>query len=332
MNKIVYFVSLCFVFGLLSCSKEHVDLDPEVEKWKDLSIALLDSTLAFEDRGLHTSSYAAYTTAILFGWHDKRTQIRLNEAYSIIDKKGYGLGYSWDAFQDGTINDEFTNYTVTMTDHVGYPLLKGYLAGSVSKVRLEHLLSRLITVPYADSMNNCYSYSDNPNDIVGCVHNVNLGVGFFFEKIKDLDVVEFDYETQINAIVEREISDYLPDVNNYLYWEGGSRLTDQNHLSYQAWCMMQMSDDSLRTIGDKLITDISFNRDTTVSALIGHLRLLPFNDFESDTLFNDLLLLMADSANHYSQSQVYNVSNPRILSQLALWSAVYYKAKSEAGY
>ena len=325
MNKIACFFSLCLAFGLLSCSKEHVELDPEVEKWKDLSMALLDSTLVFEDRGLQTSSYAAYTTAILFGWDDKRTQLRLEEAYFIIDEQGYGLGYSWDAFQDGTINDEFTNYTVTMADHVGYPFIMGYLSGAVPRIRLEHLVDKLLNVPYADSLNNCFAYSDNLNDVVGCVHNVNMGVGLFLERIRNLDFVEYDYDTQINSIIEREIGSYIPEVKNFRYWEGSSKLTDQNHLSYQAWCMMKMQNDSLRVIAEELIDDITFNRDTTVSSLIGHLRILPYNEFESDTLFRDLELLMIDSVNHYSQSHVYNMSNQRILSQLALWSAIYYE-------
>lgn len=327
--KIKNLIFILFIF-IISCDKKNVIQNPNAEKWKVLSLELVDLAIrndTIPTPTVQTYSCLAYAFAITNGWDDKETKKYLNKSYSIIDSLGYGLGYAWDAFQDKTINSKYTNYTVTMTDHVGYTFMEGYKKGKIPKEKLIHLIQSILKVPYADNLKNgkCWAYSDSPNDIVGCVHNINIGLAYFFEDVTKAGFIEFDLKENIKEIIDREVSSYISEKNNYLYWDRSKSLTDQNHLAYQAWCMIQLSDIKANEIGRSIISDISQNKQKDISSLIGQLRVLPYSESESEYLYNVLKQLSENKENEYKEIGTYTMKNPRILSQLALWSAKYYE-------
>jgi hypothetical protein len=244
-----------------------------------------------------------------------------------IDMYGYGLGLKWDAFQDKTINDEYTNYTVTMADHVGLAFIEAYKNGALGKERLMHLRSAILRVPFADKLGNgvCLAYSDNKNDVVGCVHNVNIGAAFFLYELKKLEIsVDNGNSDLINLILERERTSFIPELENYYYWDKSKFLTDQNYLAYQACCMIQFDNLGIREIGNKLVKKIERNREKDISSLIGQLRLLSISEFDSDELLTVLKKLIHGEENNYTPVGIYKFDNARISAQLALWSAMYY--------
>ncbi|WNB17741.1 hypothetical protein [Marivirga arenosa] len=301
------------------------------KKWRKLSIDLTEKaeTTTIKLGQNHYIAYLTYANALLYGWKHEKVKTKLNALYEEIEKNGYGLGYSWDAFQDGSVNPDTTNYTITITDHVGLVLLKGYLAGVVEEARIHHLVNALQRIPLADSikLGNCLAYSDSPYDQIGCVHNVNISAAQFLNSINvltNLKVKNIDYE--IDQILTREINSYQPAEKNFLYWDGGSRLTDQNHLAFQVWCMLDLDKSKLDVIAEEILDSLIVNREKTISALIGQLRLLTYNDTNANSIMTELLLLLSNHKPTLDEYKIINkLDNPRELAQLAVWSAVYSK-------
>jgi hypothetical protein len=338
MKKLILLLNIL----IISCDTDltpKIETDPEIEKWKVLSSELVDLALFHGNNPenpyyitgntLHTHVFLTYTLAINNGWEDDQTLNSLNNAYSLIDSLKYGLGYEWDAFQDGTINSKFTNYTITMTYHVGYPFIQGYKAGAIPILKLIDLIDSVLNVPLADSLENgtCWAYSDNPNDVVGCVHNVNISVAFFLEQIMQLGFYEYNFTDEINSIVDRELHSFLPEHNNYLYWDGQDILTDQNHLAHQAWFMYNLSDEEIQTLGSIIIDEISNNRQKDIKSLVGQLLILQTNNFQSDSLYVVIKRLLNNEESEYFETGSYSFSNPRILAQLALYSIKFYQSQ-----
>lgn len=298
-------------------------------KWKLLSQALMDSAIVNDNSNdVHTYTFLAYSNAILHGWDDSKTINFLNSAYNLIDLYGYGLGDAWDAFGDGSINDEYTNYTVTMTTYVGWPFINGYLAGAVEEDRLIDLVEALLQVPPADTIEvgECWSYSDNPNDAIGCVHNINIGVAYFLQEFMKLNLTDNDFASDIAEIIEREIISYIPEEINFLYWDGNtSQLTDQHHLAYQGWHMLNLDNEEANSIGNEILNYISSNRNQDISSLIGQLVALMYYDSEADLLYDIVINLLDGNQSNYSEFSYYTMSNPRVLAHYSLWAANYYK-------
>ncbi|MBA4849507.1 hypothetical protein [Emticicia sp. BO119] len=315
---------------LINCKNEKVNTDPNVEKWKNLSINLIEATIKNDtvpETIVNTYSSLTHAIAIIKGWDNNESKKYLNKTYDIIDSLGYGLGYEWDAFQDGTVNSKYTNYTVTMADHVGFTFVAGYKAGIIPRRRLTHLLESINKIPYADNLINgkCLAYSDSKNDIIGCVHNVNIGVAYIFQEMKNIGLVSNELDGKIKDIIDREIDSYLIDKNSYLYWDKSPNLSDQNHLAYQAWCLIQLPNSRTKQIGISLINGISADKKKDISSLVGQLRILPYEDSDAEYLYSIVKKLLENQKTEYSPIGVYNINNPRILAQLSLWVAKYYE-------
>jgi hypothetical protein len=301
----------------------------EMLKWRNISEQLLNIGDTIEVNNLHAASYFAYCSAILNGWENEKTQSYLEKAYHYIEKYSYGLEYEYDAFGDGTINSDTTNYTITITDHVGLVFLEGYKAGYIPKYQIDNLYSAITKIPYADSIRNgiCFSYSDSPYDQIGCVHNVNISVAMFYTKLNQIKYNNKTFGHIIDSIIVREKNAYLKTEKNYYYWDGRNRLSDQNHLCFQAWCLMQIPDKSCNLIGKEIIDKVSYEREKNISSLIGHLRVLPYNEYNSDSLFYHLENIINKTDTIYYKQGNYSFSNPRVVSQLAVWAALFYKHK-----
>ena len=128
------------------------------------------------------------------------------------------MQYEWDAFQDGTLNSDTTNYTITMTmtDHLGLPFIEGYKNKLVNDDELLDIFEKLLLIPKADTIQDgiCFSYSDSQNDQVGCVHNVNISVAYFINEILNLNLIDKSFQSIVDSIIIRENNAYLPDQIN----------------------------------------------------------------------------------------------------------------------
>jgi len=325
--KFIVFISLILL--IVSCQKQSIS--PEAQKWKDLSLDLTNivDSVKYEVNDLHTLSYLYYSKALLFGWNDPEVVQELKFLLSFIESSGFDLNREWDAFGDGTINNDSTIYTITLTDHLGIVLVDAYKSRAINDDILTEISNLLLNISPADSLNDgyCISYSDNINDIVGCVHNVNISYALFLQKMKELDFDIDSIDYFIDEIVKREKSAYLPNQFNFPYWDGNDRLTDQNHLCFQAWCMTQIDDTESQSISFEIINSILSNRDKSISSLIGHLRILPYATSIEDSIYSDLINIKNATDTVYSDNSSYSFDNPRIVSQLAVWSAKYYRHK-----
>jgi len=328
MRKIISLLLLFLFFS--SCTKTSINSvfnDPEVYKWKNISQDLINSCDTVEIYDLHTAAYLMYSNGSINGWENELTVKYYLRSLEILEESSYGLQYEWDAFQDGTLNSDTTNYTITMTDHLGLSFIEGYKNKLVNDDELLNIFEKLLLIPKADTIQDgiCFSYSDSPNDQVGCVHNVNISVAYFISEILNLNLIDKSYQSIVDSIIIRENNAYLPEQINYLYWDGSDRLTDHNHLCFQAWCMYNLSNNESNKIALNIIDNISLNREKTISSLIGYLRVLPINDFDADSLYNDLETIINKSDTIYISDNSYFIDNTRIKSQLALWSAIYYR-------
>ncbi|WP_159618099.1 hypothetical protein [Arthrobacter zhaoguopingii] len=150
-----------------------------------------------EEYASWTYAYQARMAAEYRGWQHPTTQQYLAKVYSLNKADGgYGLGKSWDAFGDGSVNPASTTYTVSTADHVGEVLLAGHLAGAVPREKLVEAVDSLLSTPIDDTPNGrCMAYSKSPSDRAsksGCVVNVSLGAAAFLSKVADSGVLDDD--------------------------------------------------------------------------------------------------------------------------------------------
>jgi hypothetical protein len=262
--------------------------------------------------------YAAmfYINATIHGYDSKEASIYLKICEDNIDSLGYGLGYAWDAFQDGTVNDKTTNYSVTITEHM-LPLIYGYENKVVSKARILHMVEAYKKFPLADTHSNgdCIAYSDHRNDIVGCVHNTNISCAKFIERIKRLGMADKELKKQQKRIIQREITSFIIKDTSYYYWDKDSILCDQNHLASSALQMYDLKNIELRRIALLLTEKILRNKEKNVKSLIGQCALLLIDDTHYNEMYkviDDLLKNKSD----YVDFDNYKFNNARISSNI----------------
>jgi len=322
-------ISILFFFvALAACQKSRIDYDSL--KWRDLTIKLIEEvdSMSQNSSDLHTLSYNLYAKALIYGWNNKDVESELNALMYFINQNGFSFNKEFDAFGDGTVNPDTTIYTITLTDHLGPVLLEANKHGAINDSILFSIYNILIDIMPADSIGNgyCVSYSNSINDVgAGCVHNVNISYAYFLNALKEYNFYENNTNNLIEEIIKREKLAYLPEAYNFPYWDGNDRLTDQNHLCFQAWCMNYLYDNDLKMYSNLIVDNILNNREKSISSLIGHLRILPIDDSLSDSLYIDLLNLNNGTDTTYSFNTTYNMQNPRVISQFAVWTATYYK-------
>jgi hypothetical protein len=288
--------------------------------WDSISNVLLKKCIENEknEKSLHYLANMAYFYAKSKGWNSKPTKDYLNKLFESIDKDGLGIGYEWDAFQDGTINSIKTNYTITITEHVGPIIIEGFKNKVISKKRLMQLLDAFKKVPLADTLGNgkCLSYSDSENDRIGCVHNVNISAAYFIERLEKVIKLDQKLVQLKKDIIKREINSYIHKDSSYYYWDGSNNICDQNHLSYQAWCMNKINDSLTQVISCEVIKKIENNFENNLQALIGQVRLVPLSHVIKKRVYNILYELFIEKEKRYKEMDGYYYDKPRTISEL----------------
>jgi hypothetical protein len=262
--------------------------------------------------------YAAmfYTNASLYGYKSKEAKYYLNRCEAKIDSFGYGQGYEWDAFQDGTMNDKNTNYSITLTEHM-LPLIYGYKKKAVKKSRIVHMVEAFKKFPLADTLKNgdCIAYSDHPNDIVGCVHNTNISCAKFIERIKKIGLADKKLKLLQERIIQREISAFIEKDTSFYYWDKDKILCDQNHLSSTALQMYDIPDPKAKKIALLLTEKILSKMERNVKSLIGQCAVLSIDDRHYQEMYkvvDDLLNKRSD----YQDFDDYRFDNPQVSASI----------------
>lgn len=193
------------------------------------------------------SAYAAdlvrdrdgYYSPLALDYFDKVYEAAVRSGGNIV---GYGKNRrfdAWDSPSDGSSENSInTIYTVTMTDHVGEPLLRGYDAGVVPQARLQEIATALWDMPRYNtgSFNSaydgkCIAYSNSPydqpshtNNVIGsdgkpnptawCAINVNIGAAAFLQKLQDRGITPAGASTADVDLLIQQIYDFTAAVRN----------------------------------------------------------------------------------------------------------------------
>ena len=176
----------------------------------------------------HAYAAAWHAEGLSNGWHTNEANGRYRALRDRLSAVGYGLGFSFDAFSDGTVNAADTIYPVTIAAHIGSPMLAAYNAGAVERDEVQQLVDMAADFPVVDG---CVPYSLSPNDLdAGCVHNVNALVGSFLARAEaaGLDVPD----GMVAAISARNTASHTADGWHYIGEAG--RLNDPTHAGAQA--------------------------------------------------------------------------------------------------
>ena len=93
----------------------------------------------------------------------------------------------------------------------------------------------------------------------------------------------------------------------------------------QGYIMTKVSNKEINQIGYNILDGIYDKREKNVKSLIGQVRILPYNNYEPDSLYNVIKKLLRNEECEYINYNLYSIENPRILAQLALFTAEYYR-------
>lgn len=267
----------------------------------------------------HEIAYLAYALELRDNWKNEEAKVYFNNLVNYYyENKGFGLGYEWDAFGDKTINPANTNYTVTLTDHIGNVFIEACKNGLNYNGFVNDIVNQVIYLPNADGIEPgiCYAYSDSEYDKCGCVHNVNAGVAYFFNKaVKNSICIECDTLIDIiNQIEERELFAYNDTIKNWLYWDGRNKICDHNHLAYQIECLLHLNERS-KDIALEAGLNMLKNRElNNWYSYIGYLRILPYFPDNADFILNEFSELLFD---------MHKELENRTLIQYAVWYLRY---------
>ena len=152
-----------------------------VGPWVQLALDALARQQSLSD--YHTAYDAAYQAASigkLYGWSDPAVGPQLTRMRGARKADGgYGLDIAWDFMRDGSVNPVSTSYLITVTDHVGRPLLAGRAAGVVADAEIRALVDLLLRWPTVRGDAGCLAYSTQSSDARHCVYNVNMSAAWF---------------------------------------------------------------------------------------------------------------------------------------------------------
>lgn len=159
------------------------------------------------------------------GWNDPGAGHYL--AAALDQPNPYGLGYAWDAFQDGTLNPATTIYTITIAQ-VGDPVLDAYRHGAATRAQLTDAIDHALAaprIPVAAGIG--LAYSDAPADIRPgySVHNVNQAIALFLQDALDAGITyrAADVQALVDGLNAFELASYNPTLNGWAYRDGGSQ-------------------------------------------------------------------------------------------------------------
>lgn len=237
MRRILAFLSIALLaigLGPAPAAAERAD------DWRVIAQRALNQLEVLDTGGAQqatTLAYAAQATAWLSpdGWADPAATAYLPRLYATANPDGgYGLGYSYDAHGDGTVNPATTTYIVTLAGYVGPVLLDGYRHGVVPRSKVQTIFDLIATAPRIDtSAGRCIAYSRNANDVHAglCVHNVSAGAAAFMMDAA-LDGFAIPWWL-VQGIVKRELSAYNATTRFWPYRDNMAPAPqDADHNSY----------------------------------------------------------------------------------------------------
>ncbi|WDZ87178.1 hypothetical protein [Micromonospora cathayae] len=212
------------------------------DAWKQRAVTAISRFRAIDNGTAGAYGYASMAEACgrVYGWTHTWTKTYLNTVYNLQNPDGgWGLGREYDAFADGSVNDPDTTYTVTLSDHVGMPLLTGFQAGAVPRDRVQGIVNQLMAMPRIPvERGACVAYSTRPADCQPGyeVHNVSAGAGYFLHRAASLGFGATGMHRLITDITIHQVDAYrTADV----WWPyiGSGDLQDPDHQSYSAQSM-----------------------------------------------------------------------------------------------
>lgn len=158
-----------------------------------------------------TYAYVALARSVYYGWKDPKVK----DLMARVEKSrnpdgGFGLGFSSDAWQDGTFNPVDATYTITSTDHVGRLYLAAYKAGAVPKEALVKLVDAVVKLPRINN-GTCVAYSSSEYDAKGkCAYNVVAGVAWFLTEAKKAGIWRPGQDEMAAAMTATNRKHYIP--------------------------------------------------------------------------------------------------------------------------
>lgn len=163
------------------------------EAWADRADRHLTRALELDNGAQRPDFYSrlaqGLATRSADGWSDPQALQYLDKVVAAQHSDGgFGIGYAWDAYSDGTENPADTAYTVTMATHVGDLMMSAYPEGLIEHGAMQQMIDKLESIPATAGQPDCMAYSDNPNDHFAgaCIHNVNAAAAVFLLKASDL--------------------------------------------------------------------------------------------------------------------------------------------------
>lgn len=280
----------------------------------------------------HFYAAMAGTAARLNTWSHAYTTSYLTKLYTLDNPDGgYGLGYAYDAFGDGTTNPPDATYLVTITDHVGRVLLDGYKAGVVPRPKVQTLVNLVVNFPRIPGIDRgaCLAYSSNPNDVQAglCVHNVNAGAALFLHEAASAGFGATGMHKTITDITLHEVNAArLGDYGDPVWWayQDDGPNQDVDHNSYSAEAVYRLA----YWLGRETVYQI-LARDYPgdPGAPVAHMRLVSMpGGIGSTSGTTTLWCVMGDDWMAEADAWIAGPRTPRQLAQAALLAARAHKA------
>ena len=146
--------------------------------WGERADRAVERFVEFADNDdLHADTWMSLALALRRGWGDADAVRLLDDVRARrLPGGGYGLGFAWDAFQDGTTNPPDAAYAITITDHVGLVLLDAFDHGAAPAAEIQGFVDEIVA--FRRARPGCLAYSDTGFDDI-CVHNINTSAAWF---------------------------------------------------------------------------------------------------------------------------------------------------------
>lgn len=213
-------------------------------QWMSRGVKYVERAVALDNGARRPDFYSRLAQAIAQsspqGWLDPQARQYLDRALSTQHPDGgFGIGYEWDAFADGTVNPAGTGYTVTIVTHLGDAVLAAYPHGLVDASVVQAMVDKVESIPSTPKQPDCIAYSDNPNDHLGgyCTHNVNAAAAVFLLQASSLG---FDVdEVRAVRMLMHEVAALRSD-KTWLYMTGRTKPNDPDHGAYQLKSVSQI--------------------------------------------------------------------------------------------
>lgn len=298
------------------------------DDWNAIADSFISAFELADDDAQVAHAYAAMVQAIStrYGWDDPRVTVYLEKVYERRNPDGgWGLGFAYDQWSDGSVNPATTTYTVTLADHVGPMLLDCYAQGLVPGADISTCVSLIMTTQTATFPNpygRAISYSRSSNDNVTPtnnrdVHNVVAHAGAFLSRANEAGFNATGLNRRIVDFTRHEVTAYNAATTWWPYTGTGAP-SDTDHAAAEAEAMLRLAWHVGREVAYQILAN---GHDDEPAARIAWARLagLPPGPgaVSGDTT---LWLTLADQWMDEVAAYV-TVANARQKAQVAYWAA-----------